>query len=85
MKLAIVTEPSVEADAWEASIDDGETWVTASDVEDTSAWLVAGPDYGGGETPAFTTAKVSTHVKIRLIDAPETVIRTAPRITTKNL
>lgn len=85
MKLTIVTEPATVATDWEASIDDGLTYVTAQNVDSASAWLVAGPDYAGAEFPDFTTVTASTHVKVRLIEAPETVIRSAPRITTKDL
>lgn len=83
-KLAITTEPVTGPTDWEASIDGGETWVSAHDVEDNSGWLVAGPDYDGAASPDFTLTS-SVHVKVRLSDNPETVIRTAPNITVRNL
>lgn len=84
-KLAIDTTPATAPTDWEASIDDGTTYVAATEVDDKSAWLVAGPDYEGGSTPDFVTANSSESVKVRLIDNPETVIRPAPRITTTGL
>lgn len=85
MKKAITTTPATQPTDWEASIDGGTTWVTASDIDGNSAWLVAGPEYTGPSTPDFTTSADSTRVKIRLIDNPETVIRGTTRISTKNL
>lgn len=85
MKLAIATEPATTPTDWEASFDGGLTWVSASNVDGNSAWLIAGPDYDGAATPDFATETASTRVKLRLIDDPETVIRSASRISTKNL
>ena len=85
LKLNIVTEPATGPTDWEASFDSEVTWVTAQNIDGNSAWLIAGPDYAGASTPAFTTAKKITRVKVRLIDDPETVIRYATKIDTKEL
>lgn len=85
LKLNIVTEPETEPTDWAASFDSEATWVTAHDVDGNSGWLIAGPDYDGASLPDFTTTKATTRVKVRLIDDPETVIRYATRIQTKEL
>ena len=85
MKLSITTEPATTPTDWEASIDEGTTWVSAQDVGGLSGWLVAGPDYAGVSTPDFTTALGVVKVKVRLIDLPETIIAVAPRIDTQVL
>lgn len=87
MKLALVTEPVTVPTDWEASIDGGTTWVTATAIDASSAWLTAGPNYAGPEAPDFTitTTPSTTRVKVRLVEAPETVIRSATRISVKDL
>ncbi len=85
LKLNIVTEPATGPTDWEATFDQEGTWITAQDIDGNSAWLIAGPDYAGASTPDFTTNLASTRVKVRLVDNPETVIRVATRIETKEL
>lgn len=86
LALEITTDPVTTPTQWEATFDDEVTWVAASDIGGNSAWLIAGPDYAGTSTPDFTTANsTTTTVKVRLIDDPETVIRHAAKVTTKNL
>lgn len=80
-KLEITTDPATIPTDWEASIDGGTTYETAVDVGGDPAWLTAGPDYVPGPTPTFVVTASRTHVKVRLIDNPETVIRSsAPAI-----
>ena len=79
-QLQISTDPPVEA--WEASFDGGDTWVSgeAAVVEAVAVhrWLVAGPDAGPG---GGTVIASSVTPMIRAIEAPETIVRTAPGIT----
>lgn len=66
---------------YEASFDDGETWVAGTMNDDTGRyeWLVAGPDF---ENPSPATAlTVAGAVPLgRLTDSPEVIIRSWPAI-----
>jgi hypothetical protein len=82
-QLTIVTDPPV--DGWEASFDDGVTWVAGEPViriANTWRWLVSGPEFVGDATPSTTLASVGAPL-IRAVDAPEVVVHRAPSIYLK--
>lgn len=92
--LKIDTVPDAPSTDWEASFDEGATYLPATPiagvidgqtVEGLAGWLIAGPNYDGDSEPDFATAVAYTPVKVRLIDNPETVIHDAPRIETCGL
>lgn len=76
--LTITTTPTTTPTEWEASFDRGTTWIPAANVAGNSAWLLA----GGSADPTDAVAVVSRRVTplVRLIDAPEIVVRDAPII-----
>lgn len=82
-RLTITTDPSTPAADWQASFDGAATWHDAEVVSDTSAWLVAGPSFvgSGPSNPDAIVLTGSSRPLIRLLDDPETVIRSAPSIT----
>lgn len=79
-RLDITTEPAVLAGNWQLSLDRGDTWIGATVVDGLSAWLLAGPDYEGGEN-AIPITKGLIRPLLRLIDNPETIVRGAPSIS----
>ena len=76
--LEISTTPDVAA--WEASFDDGTTWVPSTTVgtDGYYRWLVAGPDVAPGEGATVLAASVVPIV--RAIDSPEIIPRPGPGI-----
>lgn len=83
-RLLITTTPTVDADAWEMSIDDGATWKASQVVDDAPAWLIKGSAYAGVETdPILVSATVEP--LLRLVDSPETIVRSAPIIRVGSL
>lgn len=76
--LAITTDPAVTS-GWEASFDGGTTWVAGTVTTSGTSWLVAGAqaDPTGATVIAQTTEPI-----IRATQAPEVIVRKAPRITT---
>lgn len=79
-QLTIVTDPPVSS--WEASFDNGATWVTGEPViriANTWRWLVAGSGFTADSTPASV---ISGHVKplVRATDSPEVIVRRVPDI-----
>lgn len=78
-RLRITTEPAITPASWELSLDGGDTWHTATVLDDDSAWLVKGPDYEGESVNALPITR-STTTLIRAVDTPETVVRAASRI-----
>ena len=74
--LTIATTPTVAA--WEASFDGGTTWVAGTAAGGNWRWLVAGPDAVPGTA---TVLSRSTGPKIRAVDNPEIVVRSAPGVT----
>lgn len=85
-ELQITTTTSsgdpIPADGWEASFDNGVTWVAATvvthDTTDWSAWLVAGPNAEVGAAVAVITESLIPLV--RTTDNPEIVVDYAPKI-----
>ena len=76
--LEISTTPDVAA--WEASFDDGTTWVPSTTVgtDGFYRWLVAGPDVAPGEGATILAASVVPIV--RATDSPEIIPRPGPGI-----
>ena len=76
----------VAVDAWELSLDAGATWLASQphpNQPNAPCWLLRGPDYpGAGDTPSpgGTLVAHSARPLVRLRDAPETAIATAPWI-----
>lgn len=77
----IVTDPAVTT--WEASFDEGETWVAATAVDTYDAWLVAGPDFDpiGQEIAPYQTIANTCQPLLRAIDVPEVVTLRGTQIT----
>lgn len=79
--INITTTPPITA--WEASFDQGATWVTGTALtgEDVGwfRWLIAGPDADPGT--AIVLPLGSCTPLGRGIDTPEIVVRDLPRIT----
>lgn len=76
--LEITTDPTVTG--WEASFDDGTTWLASTTVgtDGWFRWLVAGPD---APTPGSATVlAASLRPLVRAVENPEVVVRDAPRI-----
>lgn len=75
--LGIVTDPPVTA--WEASFDEGASWVAGEAAGERFRWLVAGPD--AANNPEGTTVLgVSTTPLLRDIDNPEMEVLGGTRI-----
>ena len=74
--LEITTDPAVSA--WEASFDNGATWVASTTVgtDGYSRWLVAGPDATSPGT-AIVLPLGRTSPRIRATDSPEVIVRTS--------
>lgn len=71
----------IDPDGYDASFDDGVTWVAGALDVDSGwwEWLVAGPDF---DTPSPATVVTSGVLPLgRLTDSPEVIIRDWPRIT----
>jgi hypothetical protein len=68
--LEIVTDPPVPS--WDASFDDGVTWVAGTTTDGVTRWLVAGPD--ANPTGATVLAK-SVKPLVRATSNPEIVVR----------
>lgn len=83
-KVQITTDPAVTG--WDASFDEGETWVTGEaveDVEDTWRWLVNGKDFDPTGYPAASSATIpygGFRPLLRATDNPEVIVSRAPRI-----
>lgn len=75
-KLELVTIPAVSA--WEATFDHGVTWISGVASGGLFQWLVAGPS---AAPSGAVTIQHSTDPRVRATDAPETIIREAPRIS----
>jgi hypothetical protein len=76
--LDITTTPSTVPTDWQASFDGGSTWVAALNVSGHPAWLLAGASADIGTSVAVLSGRVRPQV--RLIAAPEIVVRDAPLI-----
>lgn len=79
-RLAITATPPVTSAAWELSVDGGATWTAATVVDGLPAWLVRGPDYAGDQTDTALLVSATVRPILRLIDDPETIVRTSPSI-----
>jgi hypothetical protein len=80
--LTIATVPALTG-TWEASFDDGETWVEGQSDSGSWAWLVAGPDFVAadvGMTDDGTVLDHSTTPLVRVKDDPVLDIQRAPSI-----
>jgi hypothetical protein len=80
-QLEIVTEPDVPG-GWEASFDQGETWVNGSAATvgggvPVIRWLLAGPE--ADLTNAVPIVGDITPL-VRAVDVPELLVRKAPPI-----
>jgi hypothetical protein len=74
--LVITTSP--EVDGWEASFDNGRTWVAGTETDDGAwQWLVAGPS---AELGSATRLTHTVEPRLRSITNPEIIIRRAPKI-----
>lgn len=70
---------------WQASFDNGETWIDGADTSGNWAWLVAGPDFDAtevGQDDADTDATISSSLVplLRLKDEPVVDIERGPSI-----
>lgn len=65
---------------WEASFDDGVTWVRAISVEGLPAWLIAGPLVPAAAPAVAVIPLGSTTPRVRLIADNEIEVREAPTI-----
>lgn len=65
---------------WQASFDNGETWVDSTEHPDTErpVWLVAGAEATTPGDAIVLTATVKPH--LLALDDPETIVRTGPTI-----
>jgi hypothetical protein len=73
--LAIVTDPAVAS--WEASFDGGTTFVAGEVDGANTRWLLAGPDADPG---AAIVIAATVTPSVRATDAPEVIVRDAPRV-----
>lgn len=78
--VEIVTDPPTAISAWEASYDDGVTWVPPVTAGARTGWLLAGP--ACTEAPAAGQVTITRTVTplFRLRDKPELVIRDGPQV-----
>jgi hypothetical protein len=82
--VSIVTSPALTG-TWEASFDQGETWIDGTPSDDNWAWLVAGVDFDAaavGMNSADTKATITTAVVpwLRNKENPVLDIQTGPSI-----
>jgi hypothetical protein len=80
--VAVSTDPPL-AGTWEASFDNGETWVDGTASGDAWAWLVAGPDFVAadvGMTDEGTVLDTSVSPLLRLKDDPVLDVQRGPTI-----
>lgn len=71
------TTPAVDATLWEASFDDGATWVAATVISNAPTWLVAGP-HATSPGSAVVLSDVAWVVPaLRFANAPELIVRDA--------
>ena len=75
LKLEIVTEPPVAS--WEASFDDGVTWVAGAKDGTLTRWLLAGPEAAGEGATVLTGNALPL---LRAADNPEVIVTHGPRI-----
>lgn len=78
-KVAVTTDPQVTD--WEASFDNGQTWVAGTPVEGVAngfQWLVAGPNAEVGTAVAVIMSSVTP--LLRDVDTTEILVEDAPRI-----
>ena len=69
-------DPQPAPDAWEASFDDGQTWITGRahpDHPTWTCWIIEGPEAPDGPAPDATLARGRHRAIIRLIDNPEAI------------
>lgn len=86
--VTIAVNPPM-AGAWEASFDDGATWVVGDQAGSVWSWLVAGPQFNAsavGMSPTDTDATITAQVTplLRLKDSPVSKIETGPTIYVKS-
>jgi hypothetical protein len=75
-----VATPPVDAGAWEASFNDGATWVAPTDVtEGRPRWLVAGPESDTTGAAAVITQS-TLRPRLRVSNPPEMVVLEGPYI-----
>lgn len=83
--VAITVEPSLTG-TWQASFDDGETWIDGTPSSGNWAWLVAGPDFADdpdGLDPDDTVATITVSPTIPLLrvkDDPVLDVEKGPAI-----
>lgn len=72
------TTPTISASLWEASFDDGTTWVAAQVVSGAPTWLVAGPDATSPGSATVLPDGVAWVVPaLRFSNPPELIVRDA--------
>lgn len=72
-----VTLDPVATGTWEASFDDGATWVAGTDLGDGSfGWLVAGFDNDGADNPVyqFPAGLLTITPLLRLVTGQEEIV-----------
>lgn len=80
--ITATTDPPLSG-TWEASFDDGTTWVDGTAVGDSWSWLVAGPDFDHttvGMSDEGTALENSTTPLLRIKDDPVLDIQHGPTI-----
>lgn len=73
-RVSITVDPPLTG-TWQASFDDGTTWIDGTTVDDDLVWLIAGPDFDAvaeGLDPDDTQATITGEVVplFRLKDDP---------------